>query len=171
MPVNPSIGYMKNNFNELNDLFNQLRNLIFEYAYVDRDVFIDKVQCYYHSGQYAICKKVIRLALKAYPTDEQFLKFYEFLCEYMGGDRRSSYHLLKTILSDKPHLVSSRGFLEEIADDPMVKEIIDNIYSPAEMAEFNAVVGSEAEAKKGYIRQATALKQYYQQKSNNNKST
>lgn len=49
MPVNPSLSYMKNNLFDLDQLFIQLRSIVFKNKHIDRDILLNKIQCHYYS--------------------------------------------------------------------------------------------------------------------------
>jgi hypothetical protein len=164
-PVNPSISYMSQNLFGLYQLFVQLQELVFNNDYTDRDISINKVQYQYYSGQYRKCENEIGKAITEYPRDRTFLEFYFFLCEYMSGRRNDAYLKLETILRDKPDLVSSRGFLEEVILDKNVKTVIEKHYTEKEIGELNTVLQREDLLEKSYIARARSLLKYYQDKT------
>ena len=55
--------------------------------------------------------------ISKYSKDKYFLDLYFFMSEYRLGKKEKSYSLHNDILKDKPHLVSSRSFLEEFLSD------------------------------------------------------
>lgn len=164
-PVDPSLSYMKENFVQLYELFSQLGRIVFNCKYEDRDLLLNKVQCYYEQGEYGRCKRVIRGAQGRYTSDKMWLDFYLFLCEYMGGKKAVAYRKLDYILRTKPHLVSNRGFLHDVMGDGKVRQMIGAHYTKAEVDEFQSVVRKENVEHTTFIQQADTLKQYYQRKA------
>lgn len=164
LPIDPCLSYMKETLSELYELFAQLQEIAFSNKYEDRDIVLDKVQCYYEQGQYRRCKRLIRSRQARYPADRIWLEFYLFLCEQKSGDTRRARQRLERILETKPHLVSSRGFLANATHDCGVREILEQHYTEAEIAEFDLVVRREIEEQSGFIEQANRLREYYRQK-------
>ena len=169
-PVNPSLSFMSQNLFELYKLFIQFQDLVYSNNYIDRDISISKVQHYFYSGQYEKCKKEISKSIFKYPDDKNFLDFYSFLSEYTSGQKDKSYKMLDTILKSKPHLVSSRGFIDDLLNDDKIKELIQKHYTENEITELRLVLKREEDLQKSYIDQAKALLKYYKDKSDNTKS-
>lgn len=169
-PVNPSLSYMAQNLSELYRLFIQLQNLVYKNEYSDRDIFISRVQHYYYSEQFKKCQKIIRKEISKYPKDKNFLDSYFFMSEYRLGKKENSYSLLNNILKEKPHLVSSRGFLDEFLSDEKVKLLLEKYYSENELIELNNVLKKETIFTNAFIEQAKKLKNYYADKSDATKS-
>jgi hypothetical protein len=164
-PVNPSLSYMAQNLYELYLLFIQLQKLVYNNSYSDRDIFISKVQHYYHSDQFIKCKQVATEGILKYPKDKNFLEFYSFMSEYKLGKKESAYLMLENILKNKPHLVSSRSFLSEFLDDKKVYSLIEKLYLENEISELKEVLNRENTKEKLYIEQANKLKKYYTDKN------
>jgi hypothetical protein len=165
MPVNSSLSYMGKSLTELYELFGKLQDITFHNRYEDRDIVLDKVQSYYELGQYRRCKRLIRSRQDRYQNDKKWLGFYLFLCEYKGGNKTQAIRSLANILESKPHLVSSRGFLLDAIDDSRIRQIVEDHYTTAEVAEFDAVVRTETEAHNRLTEQANRLRKYYDQKT------
>ncbi len=163
-PVNPSLSYMSQNLYELYLLFIQLQKLVYNNSYSDRDIFISEVQHYYYSDQFAKCKKAASGGILKYPKDKNFLEFYSFMSEYKLGKTESAYLMLANLLKDKPHLVSSRGFLSDFIDDKRVSSLIEELYSEKEVFELKDVLNREKLNGKNYIEKANKLKKYYADK-------
>lgn len=165
-PVNPSLSYMTQNISELYLFFIQLQDIVYKNNYSDRDTSLSEIQHYYYSGQYSKCEKKIRNTIPKYPKDENFLAFYLFLCEYMQGAKDSAYNRLEAILREKPHLVSSRGFIEDVIHDERVMEQIKKYYSAKEIEEVGVVLFKEESIEKNFIEEAKRLRCYYKEKMN-----
>lgn len=163
-PVNPSLSYMAQNLYELYLLFIHLQKLVYNNSYSDRDIFISEVQHYYYSDQFAKCKQAAIGGILKYPKDKNFLEFYSFMSEYKLGKTESAYLMLANILKDKPHLVSSRGFLSDFLADTKVSSLIEKLYSEKEVSELKEVLKREKLNQKNYIEKAKILKKYYDDK-------
>jgi hypothetical protein len=166
MPVNPSLAYMKDNLAHLYELFDQLRDIVFNNRYRDRDVLFSKIQCDYEQGKYRRCEHSIRTARAVYTKDRTWLELHQFLCEYMGGNKAAACDKLDDILKARPELVSNRGFLLDVISDSSVRQIIEKYYTNVEIEAFDLVVGEELAAYAGFIELANRLKAYYQLKLN-----
>ncbi len=169
-PVNPSLSFMAQNLYELYELFIQLQNLVYHNSYLDRSIFISKVQHYYYSEQYEKCKQEIRKRILQFPKDSSFLDFYTFLSEYHSMQKENSYSILESILKDKPHLISSRSFISDLLADVKVKSLIEKYYSEKEISELREVLNRENLSNQSYIEQAKRLKKYYSDKTESTKN-
>ena len=164
-PVNPSLSYMAQNLFELYLLFMQLQKIVYDHAYSDRDIFISEVQHFYYTDQFAVCKRISAEGISKHPRDKKILEFYSFMSEYKLGNRESAYSMLENLLNDKPHLVSSRSFLNDFLDDKKVSSLLKKLYSEKEISELKEVLSRESMKAKIYIEQANRLKKYYSDKS------
>jgi hypothetical protein len=165
LPVNPSVSYMGTSLAELYQLFGKLQDIVFRNGYEDRDVVLDKVQSYYEQGQYRRCKRLIRRRQRRYTSDNTWLSFYLFLCEYKMGRKLQGARILAKVLESKPHLVSTREFLLDAIGDSEIRKIIEDHYTRAELAEFDGVVQMELEVHNRFVEQANTLRKYYDQKT------
>ena len=169
-PVNSSLSYMAQNFYELYLLFMQLQKLVYNNSYSDRDIFVSEVQHYYYTDQFAKCKRIATEGILKYPKEKNFLEFYSFMSEYKLGKTESAYSMLENLLKEKPHLVSSRGFLSDLLDDNKVSSLIEKLYSEKEVSELKEVLNRESIKGKSYIEQAKKLKKYYADKTETTKA-
>jgi hypothetical protein len=165
-PIDPSLSYMTVTVADLYRLFIQLQAIVFHNKYEDRDIVLDKIQCFYEQGQYRRCKRVARTSQTKYPNDRVWLEFYLFLCEYKSNDRHEAMQRLERILQTRPHLVSSRGFLVDVMLDQQIREILKRHYTTGEITEFDDLVRKELEEKNSLIEQAKDIREYVRQKAN-----
>jgi hypothetical protein len=163
-PVNPSLSYMSQNLFELYELFIQLQELVFNNKYSNRNISIGRVKYYYETRQFNKCKKEINRVYTKYPKDKNYLDFYLFLSEYMSGSKEKSYKMLDNIFKNNPHLVSSRGFLDDLLQYKKVIVLIEKYYSENEIDELEAVLNREKLSHRRYIGQAKSLRKYYRNK-------
>jgi hypothetical protein len=170
-PINSSLAYMANNLFELYELFIELQKLVFQNKYYDRNISLTKVQYLYYSDQYKQCKKWLKYAIKKYPKEKEFLEFYLFLCEYSSGGQENAYQLIESLLKNKPHLVSSRGFLKDTLNDGKVKSLLTQYYTESDISELNNIIRQEDQSQKLFMDQAKNIKKYFKEKSDNNRTT
>jgi hypothetical protein len=164
-PVNPSLSYRTNNIFELYQLFLELQHLIFKNKYLDRDIFITKVGHFYYSGQYKKCRNEIKKSINKFPEDKNILEFYSLLCDYMSDNKIEAYRKLNIVLKAKPHLVSERGFLNEILKDEKVDALLHQYYTEEEIGELKKVLAREKSMKERCKSISKWLMDYYDTKS------
>lgn len=167
-PVNPSLAYMTNNLFELYQLFGQLEKVVQGNKLRDRNISIQMIQFLYHSGQFVKCIKEAKGLIKKHPKDKVFLEFYIVRSLYKSSQRKLAYAGLEKLLEAKPHLVSNRGFLEELLGDERVIEILNKKYTEAEIDELRQVLLGEKTLKDKFEENGRKLKQYYIEKSEAN---
>jgi hypothetical protein len=165
-PVNPSMSYMRENLWQLYKLFCVLRITVFKNKYEDRDVLLDKLQYFYHRGDYKKCKRFVRRARTKLANDAELLEFYLFRCEYMNGDEAGACKRLERILAKKPDLISCRDFLTGLITDSRIRSIVKRQYSEAGMKELTSVVCEEEKGREKFMEQARNLRARYQAKEN-----
>jgi hypothetical protein len=164
-PVNPSLSYLKTNLAELYGLFGQLQDVAFINKYEDRNLLLDRVQSSYEQGHYQRCKHLIHKGRLKYIDCKELLMFYQFLCEYKGGNELVARRTLEVIIEGKPDLVSSRGFLADVIGDCSIREIIQRHYTGPEVDRLFAVIREESGELKHFIVQANGLREYYMRKA------
>lgn len=164
-PVNPSLSYMKQNLTELYKLFEKLQNLVFDFSSRDRNTYITKIQFLYYRGEYEKAIKHIKPVQKRYPKDKQFLDFYLILSYYKLGKISDAFELLKAQLENGIHLVSNRGFLEELNGHEKLEEFLKEYFDQSEITEYKEVVTREKLQKEAFEAKSKMLKEYYQSKS------
>lgn len=163
-PVDPSLSFMSRPLCDLYQLFLELQMFVLSNKSEDRDIVLDKVQCFYEQGQYKRCKRFVRRRQAKYPSDKVWFDFYVLLCEHKSGRRKAARRKLEEILKAKPDLVSSRGFLVDIIEDRGIREVLERQYTEPQLAEFDRVLRGEFDQRKEFLDQANKLKEYYRQK-------
>lgn len=167
-PVNPSLSYMANNFNELYELFKQLQKLVFRNKFENRNVFVSKVQYHFYSGQYEETIKVIKNNSHKYSKDENFFDWYVFQSLYKLNKLPESYKLLESLFEKKAHLVSSRSFLKDYLNDKIIQDLLNKYYSVKDLSELDKVIKKEELIEKAFIDSAKSLEEFYAKKIEEN---
>ncbi|MDD3773560.1 MAG: hypothetical protein PHC38_13030 [Weeksellaceae bacterium] len=163
-PVNPSLSYMTNNFNELYDLYKQLQKLVFQNKLENRNIFVSKVQYHFYNGQYEETIKLIKNNSHKYSKDENFLNWYIFQSLYNLKRLPESYKLIESLFEKKAHLVSSRNSLKEYLNDKTIQELLNKYYSEKDLSELNKVIKKEELIEKAFIDNAKSLEDFYAKK-------
>lgn len=167
-PVNPSISYMTNNFNELFDLFSQLQDLVFSNKLETRDIYISKIQYLFYSEQYVDTIKTIKKGQNKYEKDKNFMNAYIFQSLYKIGRKSEAYKIIESLFETKLHLVSNRNSLKDYLEDEKIKELINKYFSNSEITELETVIVQERLIENQFIANAKFLENFYTQKQEQN---
>ena len=160
-PVNSSLSYMAQNYTDVYGLFMAYQNVIFTCPTVSDKVFISRVQHLYYSGNWRRCKTVIARPPASFMGFKELLSGYLILCEYNVGNKHEAYELLKEFFKQKPHLVSYRTFMVDLVTNQIVRSILKEYYTAAEIAELKRVIGEDDTRYTDFLQQAEFLKAFF----------
>jgi hypothetical protein len=164
-PVNPSISYMTNNLSTLFEHYVEIKKIVHANKFESREVFLDKIQTQYYSGNYQKCLRLIRKSFSKFPNDKRLLICYKIQSLYKLKKIKFAQNELITLLSEKPNLVSSRDFIKIVYDHESMRNIIQEHYTSEEIDKYLSVINKESERDMNFIKSAESLRKYYSLKS------
>ncbi len=167
-PVNQTLSYMTHNIFGLFQLYIKMQDIVHGPKFTYTKPYLGKIQHYFLKGEYDKCIDEIYKFKNKSSKDKHFLELNLFQAEYMKGKRDSAYARLNSLLaSDKPILVTYRGFLKNIISDEKIRKILNKYYSDKEVVDVYSVIEKEKILKEDFIKRANFLRHYFKNKTEN----
>ena len=146
-PVNPTLSSYKENFYEIYLLFCKLQKIVLRKKSTNRDHFLNKLQWLYYSGEYRLCIKVMKKAIKnqadSSEEDLVFYRSYLALSAHNLNKMKVFYKYIDKIYSARPYngsLVYSKSILKNLIKDKKVMDILNKYHTSEEITNLRKSV-------------------------------